>query len=286
MSAIDCFLADLIDYAGLFPPAGLDIRSAFGNYLRYMKGKHASMLGRFVVDIDRLPELRKIAGDAIWDLRLTIIAPPTTNWDSLPRLFDDDGLPFDSIEIRTDQLTEIKRLGEMIPSGIATYFEVPISSIQPEALSDIAAIGARAKLRTGGIVAEAFPNSEEIAGMLKMLADRGIPFKTTSGLHHPVRSHHPFTYEPNSASGMMHGFLNVFLAATLLYFGGATSEARQLLEEESPEAFTRSSDGIEWRSFHWTKEQLRSVRNNFAISFGSCSFEEPLHDLEAMGWLK
>jgi hypothetical protein len=64
-----------------------------------------------------------------------------------------------------------------------------------------------------------------------------------------------------------------------------------LLDEERPEAFfispgpDRDPDAIAWRSFHWTAAQLRTVRKEFAISFGSCSFEEPIHDLEALGWL-
>ena len=60
--AIDYLLAGLIDYAGLFPPASLDMRSAVGNYLDYRRGSRAGVLGRFVVSLDRLGEMRSAAG--------------------------------------------------------------------------------------------------------------------------------------------------------------------------------------------------------------------------------
>src|SRR6185436_2132053 len=47
-------LADLIDYAGLFPPAALSMQDAVRNYARYAEGEHAWMLGKFVV-----PEARR-----------------------------------------------------------------------------------------------------------------------------------------------------------------------------------------------------------------------------------
>ena len=56
-SAIETLLAGLIDYAGLYPPASLDMGSAVENYRAYRSGKHAFALGRFIVDINRMDEL-------------------------------------------------------------------------------------------------------------------------------------------------------------------------------------------------------------------------------------
>ena len=39
MSAIRALLTESIDYAGLFPPAGLDMASAVENYARYRAGR-------------------------------------------------------------------------------------------------------------------------------------------------------------------------------------------------------------------------------------------------------
>jgi len=172
-----------------------------------------------------------------------------------------------------------------IPSSVTAYFEVPVQADSSEALDAISALGGRAKLRMGGLVAEAFPTSEAIAHKLAALVERGVPFKATAGLHHPIRSRHPFTYASDSAVGTMHGFLNLICATALIYFGGETSDSLNLINEEDPGAFKVAADTISWRSFQWSTDQLREVRQKFFLSFGSCSFVEPMRDLEARGWL-
>ena len=284
MSAIESLLAGLIDYAGLYPPAALDMHAAVESYRNYGRSRHAAALGRFLLDVNRLAELRDVAGDAIRHMRLSVIAPPNTDWDGLAGLVHND-LSIDSIEIRSDRATEIEQLGRRIPPGLTTYFEVPFALHGPEALDAIGAMGARVKLRMGGVVADAFPAAEMVARMLQALADRRMPFKATAGLHHPIRSRHAFTYEADSASGVMHGFLNLCCAAALLYRGGDVNQAILLLDEQDPNAWQVAPDGIAWRSFRWSTEELRSMREKFLISFGSCSFTEPMQDLETLGWL-
>jgi hypothetical protein len=284
MSAIESLLAGLIDYAGLYPPAALDMHTAVGNYRKYSRSRHASALGRFLVDVNCLAELRDVAGDATRDMRLSVIASPNTDWDGLAGLLQ-NALPIDSIEIKTGHASEMERIGRRIPPGLATYFEVPFDLHVTETLETLSAMGACVKLRMGGVVADTFPPAEMVATMLQALADRRVPFKATAGLHHPIRSRHAFTYEPDSPSGAMHGFLNLSCAAALLYRGGDLSQAILLLEEQDPHAWQVTPDGIAWRSFRWSTEDLRSMREKFLTSFGSCSFTEPMQDLEALGWL-
>lgn len=129
------------------------------------------------------------------------------------------------------------------------------------------------------------PDAQSVASMLYSLAERRLAFKATAGLHHPLRSCHPFTYEPDSPTGMMHGFLNLAFAATQLHSGGTCGEALVTLEEADPRAWRLAPDAITYRAFRWTADQLADARGKFFISIGSCSFEEPIRDLEAMGWL-
>jgi hypothetical protein len=283
MVAMQSLLAGLIDYAGLYPPAALDMHTALRNYTNYGRSRYSAALGRFLVDANRLTELREVAGDAAGHLRLSVIASPITHPDIMARLLRED-LTIDSVEIKTDRPEEIERIGRYLPAGLTTYFEVPFDA-QVETLAAIDAVGARVKLRMGGVVAGAFPSSPMVASMLKVLADRRLPFKATAGLHHPIRSHHAFTDEPESPAGIMHGFLNLGCAAALLYFGGDVSQAILLLEERNPSAWQVAPDGIAWSSFRWSTEELRSVREKFMTSFGSCSFVEPMQDMEALGWL-
>lgn len=50
-------LSEIIDYAGLFPPARLDLEPALRAYARYRTEPDAWMLGKFVCPAARLPEL-------------------------------------------------------------------------------------------------------------------------------------------------------------------------------------------------------------------------------------
>jgi hypothetical protein len=61
MDALHLLLHDAIDYAGLFPPAGLDMGPAVRNYAAYRAGADAWALGRFIVPAVRLGELEDAA---------------------------------------------------------------------------------------------------------------------------------------------------------------------------------------------------------------------------------
>ena len=282
MSAIETMLTGLIDYAGLYPPAALDMRSAVHNYLDYRSGRHAFALGRFIVDIARLEEFREAAGGSLSDIPLSVIAAATTPADEVGS-FLDRALAIESIEIKCSEPLTICRISEQVPLKLERYFEIPIHLGCSGLIDAIASVGARAKLRMGGLVPEAFPPPDHVVEWLQLAADRRVAFKATAGLHHPIRSRHRLTYAPDSPCGMMHGFVNFFCAAALIH-SGKGEHARAVLEDEDPGAFRISPEAIAWRSHHWTTEQVRTIRQEFFTSYGSCSFVEPLQDLEALGW--
>jgi len=139
---------------------------------------------------------------------------------------------------------------------------------------------AMAKIRTGGVVAGAFPTPLEIAQFLVACAKADVPFKATAGLHHPVRSIHRLTYEKDSASCMMHGFLNVFVAAALIKAKGLDVErAEAVLLDELPGSFKFGDEFLAWHGHGLDLIQIAKVRETFALSFGSCAFDEPMDDL-------
>jgi len=284
MTAIEAALGGLIDYAGLYPPAALDMSAAVRNYLEYREAKHAFILGRFIVNLARLEEMREAAGSAFGSIRLSVIASEDTAPGLIWRHLD-EGFRIESIEIKCNEPAGAVRLAGHLPDTLERYFEIPMQDSGSAWIETLASIGARAKLRMGGVVAEAFPSPQAVALRLHALASRQLPFKATAGLHHLIRSCHPFTYAAGSAEGKMHGFLNVILAATLLYSGGAAGEALHMLEEEDPAAWRATPDAVRSRASQWDADQLRTVREKFFMSFGSCSFEEPIRDLEVLGWL-
>lgn len=284
MTAIETLLSGLFDYAGLYPPASLSMRSAANNYLEYRNGKRASALARFIVNLDRVEELHSIAGDGLGLFRLSVIATESTDWESLDALVR-GAVPIDTVEIKAPQAADIKRIVGQIPREMTAFFEVGFDAGGKSALRSISAAGARAKIRMGGVVADAIPSTPDVAEMLRALADLHLPFKATAGLHHPVRSRRPLTYQPQSPQGVMHGFVNLCCASALLYSGGDRNDAEAVLDEQDSSAFRVSSKLIQWRDHSWTVEQLAEMRSRSLISIGSCSFEEPIRDLESLGWL-
>lgn len=284
MIAIESLLAELIDYAGLYPPAGLDMHTAVRNYLEYGRSAHRRALGRFVIDLERFPYLWDAAGDYVRGMRLTVLAAPDADWDDLRRLVD-KGYAIEAIEIEPAPPAEVERLVSRIPDGVKAYFETPVCAAPPLAVLDaVAGVGARIKLRMGGLAAEAFPTPQAVAQTLAELANRRLLFKATAGLHHPVRGRRALRASPDSPTAVMHGFMNLSCAAALLYFGGEAVEARQILEEEWPGAWQVRPDAIIWGENGWSADELQEVRQRFFIGIGSCSFNEPMRELEALGW--
>ncbi len=115
------------------------------------------------------------------------------------------------------------------------------------------------------------PLGPDLAAFLHRAAAAGVPFKATAGLHHPL------------PSPPMHGFVNLFLAAALAWHGGSEADALFTLRETSFHFDSHAAWGA--GAYRLTAKQIRAARSGFAISFGSCSFEEPVADLKELGWL-
>jgi hypothetical protein len=245
---LQALLEGLIDYAGLFPPAGLSCEASVANYLQYRAGPHAWMLRWLVVgaaDLANVP--RELDG------ALSVLS--------------------DADEPRA-AVIEAKRV---VSVGRPAYCEVPIGE-----LDAVKRAGSFAKIRTGGVKPEAIPPVGDVAAFILACADRRLAFKATAGLHHPIRSMQSLTYAADSPRAVMHGFLNVFVAAARAWHGDRDLEP--ILAETDPAAF-HFDDRVHWRDRSLDVAQVREARQQFAHSFGSCSFEEPVRDLEALGLL-
>ncbi len=283
MTPIEALLTGLIDYAGLYPPASLDMHTAVRNYFEYSHSAYALALGRFVVGLDSFPFLLDAAGEKLRGAKLTVIAGRRADWEDLHRLVA-QGFAIEAVEIKDTLTAEIGRIAMRIPPGIAIYFEVPMDSSHAM-LDAVATAGARVKIRTGGTAAESFPSTQRLAQMLAELASRHLIFKATAGLHHPLRGRFALTNADGSPTAVMHGFMNLATAAALLHFGGDAREVQLVLEEEWSGAWQITDEAIIWEENSWNAEELREVRQQFFAGFGSCSFAEPVRELEALRWL-
>jgi hypothetical protein len=297
LNAPRALLRDLIDYAGLFPPASLTMAQAVANYDSYLHSEWNWILGRFIVPVARLGEFeetcsglpRTIGTDlAKWRLSVLLGADPGADVEHI-RQFNHHCASsssarmavIESVEVKVANAEEIARLSKIIPVDLATYFEIPLSD-SVACIAAVAECGRRAKIRTGGETPDKFPPAESVIEFIHSCVGSNVPFKATAGLHHPLRSAHRLTYQPDSPSGMMHGFLNVFLAAAFLRAGMPSDVAVQLMKEQSEEAFHFDLDGVAWRQHRLTHTEIAEARCAFAISFGSCSFTEPIADLRTL----
>lgn len=293
-------LAGLIDYAGLFPPASVPMTEAVGNYARYLTGAEAWMMGRFIVPMSRLDEFEQAAaeylprGNPVLPWRISVLASGDLLAD-LDHIADFNYLHardeqagaavVDTIELKAASAEDIRRAMRMLPDSMNSYFEIPLKNDPAEMIEMLSVTEALAKVRTGGVTSEAFPSLAELARFIFLCAGEYVAFKATAGLHHPLRGSYHLTYEADSSETVMYGFLNVFLAAAFARFGLGEAEIREILAETSAEAFKFTDEGVTWRAHHLNLQRLDVVRQSFAVSYGSCSFTEPIEELQKLGLL-
>jgi hypothetical protein len=284
MNALRTLIAGAIDYAGVFAPASLPMSDAVANYARYQAGQDEWALGSFVLPLDRVEEFDSVAAGLGLERRITLsVVLPSPDFD---RAKVAEGLAFGyvaSAEVRVTEPAQVGEVASLAPAGVTNYFEIPSAHNREDLLSVIAEEGERAKIRTGGTERGTIPSPFDVAQFLFECVRAHVAFKATAGLHHAIRGVHPLTRDENAPLELMHGFLNLLVAAAFAFEGGDEQTVVGALEETSASAFRFSDTAVEWHGLAVATEGLKRVREQFAISFGSCSFEEPLADLRALG---
>jgi hypothetical protein len=299
MSIIPTLLRHSIDYAGLFPPAELDMATALDNYAAYLSSPASWALGRFVFPTARISELEAAAERhflasprPVWRLA-ALLGPDLT--EDLAAIATFNGrhgsasgthAPIDTVELKAASPAAIQQAVRQIPPPLQAYIEIPIGDDPADQIAALASAGGRAKVRTGGVTPEAFPESRNLIRFMATCIAAGVAFKATAGLHHPLRAEYRLTYSSDSPHGSMFGFLNLFLAAAYLRGGMDQSSAQRLLEERSLDAFRVDDESIVWRGHSLEAAELQRTRDEVLVSFGSCSFTEPIQELEALGLLE
>ena len=157
-----------------------------------------------------------------------------------------------------DDLEELRVLASEI------YVEVPLDHALEARLDAVADSGLRAKVRCGGA---AVPAAGDLARFVRACRDRRLVFKATAGLHHAVRSDGE------------HGFLNLLAAAV---FEG---DEVGVLDETDPSSFALDGSAFSWRDRSAGEDELAHARRELLHSIGSCSFFEPIEELESLGML-
>lgn len=290
------FLEELIDDAGLFPPASLSMEGAAEQHAASRAGPHAWMLGRFICPASRLPELAKQL-DRLEAWRLTIILDGVAEsgrpalregLEAIALFLDGEGgratvelaetkLPTTDPGSVDDMLAELERAG--VP-GAVPFLEVDPDHRLDRALDAIAGAPAGAKLRCGGATAAAFPSPSAVAAFLDGCRKRGVRCKATAGLHHPFRHTDPKT------GLVQHGFVNLVGASVLAREHDlAPAAIERIVQDRDPRSFDLDADRFRWRDLEAGPDGIADARGALFLAYGSCSFAEPVEDLMGLGVL-
>jgi hypothetical protein len=283
----------LVDYAGLFPPAALSMEEAVRQYATHLSSRDAWMLGRFVVPVDRLGEFAEAAvpltgdgGDA-WRLSALVGADAASAGPKI-RTFNAahrGRFVIDVVECRAVAPGAVSASIGALPGELRIFVELPLLDDPRGMLTEIRAAGAWAKMRTGGTTADAFPSAREISRFIARASELLVPFKATAGLHHPVCGEYPLTYDDDAPRARMFGFLNIFVAAAFAQSRAQERVLCEIVDDGEIASFSFGDDELAWRGRTVTARQVASARSSLGLAFGSCSFQEPVDDLRALGLL-
>lgn len=312
MQTVHALMRGLIDYAGLFPPAKLDMAPTVRNYAAYRDAWQGEFLARLVVPVARLDEFEREAisllprevGESTDDdsdddemlvdpWRITALTKQAgdpgldDDLDRIARFNDEHSDPengfavVDAIELKAEDVAGIERAVDTIPPDYQAFFEIPWQAGEIRGMvAAVAGEGLGAKVRTGGMTPDLFPPSDALARFIRACAMAEVPMKATAGLHHPIRHFN------EGQKVTMHGFVNVISACALALTQRADHETlTSVLDEQAASAFLFTDDAIVWRNHKITLDQLERTRERFFLSIGSCSMDEPTDDLKAMGLL-
>lgn len=279
-------LSAIVDYAGLFPPAALSMADAVAHYATERNGADAWMLGRFVVPAARLGEFAQALAaqppqGTAWPLSATVAGNLEANLMAVEG-FRAPGATIVSLEVKVDTPEQVDALAARVPPGLETFVELPLDGPLPALVARVAAHGLKAKIRTGGITPDSIPVPGDVMAFLQTVVQARVPFKATAGLHHPLRGEFPLTYDANAPRATMYGHLNVLLATAALRAGWGAESVEALLGEHDPAAFRLEDQGIRWRDSHLDAALLDETRRRHFLSFGSCSFREPVDEGRAL----
>lgn len=302
--SLRALLYRVIDYAGTFPPERLPLDEAAHRYEDHRDSNHSWMLGRFVIQSALIPDLRahfsgvaqpkvsallpacETVSQFFHELDRDLAGIEICNYSNHIRMLE-GRLPLELASARTGVDSFIESVQQRImnaglkPAGM--YWEAAGTDRTPLWL---ALAGTRRsmvagfKQRTGGLEASAVPSSTSLIGTLEACRAHHLSWKATAGLHQPLPHH------DEKLGVTLHGFVNLLAAAAFAY----TQELPRkqliaLLDDADPAHFQFTDEALTWRDQRITTEEIAGARTSALVSFGSCSFDEPLAALQSLGWL-
>lgn len=302
-ASLRALLAHSIDYAGMFPPCALALEPALDNQARYVRMEDNWMLNAFVLPVAQFEAAKNLLSrfEPAHPLSVSALGPKTENATAFRAALVEIHAAIHALATHNVDLVSINQLEMFLPGDadagvleearsivgdLPVFWEAPADRAERtiellaehNSNADYSTFGY--KMRTGGVTADAFPTSAQIAPALVTPSTHQVPVKFTAGLHHPLRQYREEVHTK------MHGFLNVLGAAVLAAeHRWEAAQAAAMLEDENASSFRFEEEFFAWRDWKIDTDRLED-RRRCVTTFGSCSFDEPREDLRALKFLQ
>jgi hypothetical protein len=298
-ASLRALLERSIDYAGMFPPCALELEPALANHARYVRLDDRWMLNAFVLPVGQFDAAKQFLPhfDPVHPLSVSALGPKTENATAFLEALGETDAAIRSLAAHNVDLVSISQLEMFLPADadsnvlkeahsivgdFPAFWEAPAERAE-RTIALLAEHNSNTghpifgyKMRTGGVTADAFPTSAQVAPALVAPATHQVPIKFTAGLHHPLRQYR------EEVQTKMHGFLNVLGAAVLAAeHRWDAAQTTVMLEDEGASSFKFDEEFFAWRDWRIDLQRLKD-RRRFVTTFGSCSFDEPRDDLRAL----
>ncbi|OJF14444.1 hypothetical protein [Couchioplanes caeruleus] len=265
----------LLDDAAIFPPGDAPMADAVRAHVGRWQSPQAPLLGPFICSLPRWGELTAVlSGAPPLPLSLTLPGGAEQVAAAVAEVGAEPAVRLVALEVAGSAETLpglVATLHRHVPPGVSVYVELPLADVTAPHIGTLVGAGLRLKIRTGGVVAAAYPGERELAGALLAAVRSGAAFKLTAGLHDPVRHRDPVTGFEH------HGFLNVILATARAVEGSGADAVAEALADQDGARVAAAVAAID-------DSAAGPIRRHF-ISFGTCSVSEPIDGLRHHGLL-
>jgi hypothetical protein len=267
----DTIFRGLFHDAAIFPPGDAPLSEAVPAHRAWRSSPWAPMVGPFICAASRWDELSsELSGDqSPLEVSLTVRGLRELV-EVAPRALTEPRVRLVSIEVpaSADDAAQIASVRDALPTPVLAYVELALPTLTPSAAEKLIEHGLRLKLRTGGLVPEAFPGERPLGDALLVASAAALPFKLTAGLHDPVR-------HSDAGTGFEHhGYLNILLAVARAV-GGTSGDVVEALAEGEPRSIASSLASLQ-------PAEVQAVRGLFD-GFGTCSISDPIAGLINLG---
>lgn len=314
-------LADALDYAGLLPPARLELGPAIRHYAAGRASAEAWLLSRFVCPAARLEELGALRLGEFTPAvpcRVTVLGgedPLTPEFVRDVRLISHfchahgPAYAVEALDValspevlrdwRREEISEAlnvlaTRLIEHHRAGVEVYVEPPGDGDWEATVAKLVGAlelhdqthGQPAPTRIGFKLRAGGAEPASAPTIEQVALVLAACRDASIPLKFAGGLHHPLRHTDARSNAASHGFVNLFVAGVLAYARGVDQATLgAVLAEQSPEAFRFNAEELRWRERGASIDEIADARGEFVISFGSCSFDEPREGLRKLGWL-